>query len=167
MSLGSSLEVDIKTALANSDNATTSSNNIASAINSYLAGAEYGSGALTYSGSVAGSAFKLATEGSVSAAAAKWGSGVMSYWGATATGTPATPTQLDSVVSGTITAGTVGTTLTASLTTIFSSTEGTLDDKASEIASAIEDAVATIVVAWSEFAAGPPPVTLPLTGGIE
>jgi hypothetical protein len=164
VSLGTALEADIKDAITNSDNSTTSSNKVAAAINAYLSGAEYGDGALTYSSSVAGSAFKLSTEGTVNVASTKWSDAVMAYWGASATGVVGEPTQEASVVAGTIAGSTVGPSLKASLTSIFNNVGGTADSKSSEIAQAIEDAVATLVVAWTEIT--PPSSAVPLTGGI-
>lgn len=171
MALGTNLEADIRTALANSASASDSADLLATAINNYLSGAEYGEGAVLWSGSVVGPTFELAASGTAAGAASQWGNGVMSYWGAAgnAVGTAGEPTQLDSVVPPILIAGSVvGPALTASLTTIFSSVSNsdTLDGKAGDIAGAIESAITPIVVTWSEFSAGPPPVTLPLTGGI-
>jgi len=169
MALGTALEADIKTAIANSEDASTSANLIATAINNYLQPAEYGDGAVVYTSSVSGSSFELPTSGSASAAAAQWGTAIMGYYGAggIATGSPGDPTTLDEVVPPiTITASTVGPALTTSLTAVFNNVGGDIDSKASDIASAIETAISGIVVSWSEFAPGPPPVTTPFVGGI-
>lgn len=171
MALGTTLKDDIEDALANTTDSSVPSEELASAINSYLSGAVYGSGALTYSGSIPSDAFKLNSSGTASGAALQWANAIMGYWEGTATGVPATPTTLDVVVSGTIVATTVGPELNAAFLAIFSEvvegSKGELSYKAGKLADAITSAVGNIVVNWSEFTAGPPPVTLPLVGAIE
>jgi|26BtaG_2_1085354.scaffolds.fasta_scaffold02386_8 hypothetical protein len=170
MPLGTTLEADIKTAITNSEDASASATLIATAINNYLQPADYGDGAVLYSSSVAGSSFELAVPGTASAAATQWATAIMEYYGAggIATGDPGEPTTLDEVIPPiTITASTVGPALTTSLTSVFNNVGGDIDSKATDIASAIETAISGIVVNWVEFAAGPPPVNLPLVGGIS
>ena len=169
MSLGTALEADLNIALANSESSTDSSTLIASAINTYLSGAVYGDGAVTWSGSVSSDDFKLVTSGTASQAASQWATGVMKYWGASgvATGSAGTATTLDTVIAPIlVTASTVGPELTSAFTTIFSAVSGTQSGKATSLASAIEAAVGNIIVSWQEFTAGPPPVTTPFTGGV-
>lgn len=168
MALGTNLEADIKTAITNSTNSSTSAQLVADAINNYLSGAVYGDGAVLWSGSVSGPSFNLPTSGTASGAASQWGTAIMEYWGTggVATGDPGGPTELDEVVPPiTITASTVGPDITTALTTIFNDVGGTVDSKSASIAGAIETAVGAIVVNWSEFDAGVP-VTTPYVGGI-
>lgn len=128
MSLGTNLVVDIYNAVKPSDDASKFASGFATAVNNYLAGAEYGEGALTWTGATTEAMFQLPPPASATAATAAQaiGLGVMSYWtpAGVATGVPATPTQEEAVVSGQITATTVSTDVTAGLTTIFSDLKG-------------------------------------------
>jgi len=169
MALGTSLKDDIETALTDTTSGTDFGNKFASAINSYLSGAVYADGALTYSSSVAGSLFVLPVPNTPATAATTIANGVMSYWtpAGVVAGVPASPQNGGTaVVSGTITASTVSPLLTTSLTTVFSDISGkTVGAKAQEIADAVESAVTTIVTTHTETTPTGP--IGPFTGGIS
>ena len=170
MALGTALEADIKTALANSESASDSADLIATAINAYLLGALYANGAIVYSSAVVGATFQLATSGTASGAASQWAAGVQGYWGGgVVPGTPGAPQFGGSAVTAqTITASTVSTTLEPLLLTIFNNVGGTIDSKATDISEAIETAVATIITQHSEVNPAPPPPLLgPFPGTIS
>lgn len=170
MSLGTALEADIRIAITNSPDANISSDAIATAINNYLSGAVYASGAIVYSSLVVGPTFKLVTAGTASGAASQWALAVQGYWGGgVVPGTPGSPQNGGaSVTAQIITATTVSTTLEPALLTIFNNVGGTLDSKAADISGAIETAVATIVTQHSEVnPAAPPPLLGPFVGTIS
>ena len=171
MALGTTLGADIETALANSDNATTSSNLIATAINDYLQPAVYADGALTYTFTLLGPSFLLPTVGTAAAAATQWANAVQAYWvTGVVVGVAGRAQNGGSAVSPphAITASLVSATLQPLLLAVFSVVGGTLAGKATDIAAAIETAVATIVTAHSEVnAAAPPPLIGPFAGTIS
>jgi len=122
MSLGTTLEDDIKAAISPSDTSINFTEGMKTAITNYLSDAEYGEGAILWpTGEVAVTDFDLASSTSAAQAAAIIAQGVMSWWGdtGTATGVAGEPTQETSVVGGTITATGVLPALTASLTATF------------------------------------------------
>tara|TARA_R110002153_G_scaffold48948_3_gene138175 strand:- start:966 stop:1469 length:504 start_codon:yes stop_codon:yes gene_type:complete len=166
MSLGTTLEADILSAITNSEDADDFASGMASAINAYLSGAVYGAGTLTFTSSVSAAGFKLETSGTASGAATQIANHIQSYWGGVVAGVPAAPTALDVVVSGNIQAATVAATLKPKITAIFNDKEGSPSKVAESLADEISAVTKAIVVDWVEFAAGPPPVTLPLVGSI-
>lgn len=169
MALGTSLKDDIETALTDTTSATDFGNKFASAVNSYLSGAEYADGALTYSSSVAGTLFILPVPNTPATAATTIANGVMSYWtpAGSVAGVKGDPQKGGTaVIGGTITASTVAPLLTTSLTTVFSDISGkTVAAKAQEIADAVEAAIATIVTVHTETTPTGP--IGPFTGGIS
>lgn len=166
MSLGTNLEADILSALNNSEDANDFASGMASAINNYLSGAVYGTGALTYNSSVAAAGFILETSGTASAAATQIANHIQSYWGGVVAGVPATPTTLDVVVSGNIQAATVAAQLQPKIYSIFNDKGGSRSEVAKSLSDEISETTKAIIVDWVEFATGPPPVTLPLVGSI-
>lgn len=126
MSLGTSLVLDVYTAIKPTETGTVFPTAFATAVNNYLGGAVYADGALTYASSVTSAMFTIPAVGTAASAAAIIGLGVMSYWTASGVvpGVAGVATTEALVLSGTITASTVGPAVTAAITTIFSDLAG-------------------------------------------
>jgi len=121
MTLGTNLVQDVYRATLPSSSPTAFVTNLQTAVDNYLATAVYGGGALTYE-SAGVPPFVLPVVGTPAGAATLIATSVMNYWlpAGAAVGVAGEPTQETSVVAGTITATSVATDLTATLTTIFS-----------------------------------------------
>lgn len=174
MALGTSLKADIKTSIMNSTERVDFATNLATAVNNYLSGAVYAGGSGVYASALPSTLFLLPTNGTVQPAATLISNGVQSYWGLAVSASNGVPTRSGvSVVACTILAPAVATTLQPALVSIFTrntvtenDTSQTIDAKATEIADAIESAVATITTTHTELnALGV--VLGPFTGGIE
>lgn len=124
MSLGTDLVLDIYRAITASGVASSFPAGIQTAVGNYLSDAEYGEGALTYV-SAGVPSFSLPTEGTPAGAATTIATAITNYWmpAGVGVGIAGEPTVETTVVSGTITATTVLTDLTSSLTAIFADVE--------------------------------------------
>ena len=167
MALGSSLVADVKVAITNSEDFTEFASNLATAINSYLSGAIYAGGSGLYTSSIPPTTFLLPDTESVVSSATIIALGTQSYYlSGVVPAIVGSPTNGGvSVASCVITGSLISPTLQASLQAIFSDLGGTLDSKASEIASAIETAIATITTSHIELTAVGVPIG-PFIGGI-
>lgn len=133
-------------------------NGFASAVDTYLADAEYNGGALLYTSATVPSAFLLSLNDDASSAADKIATGVTAYF-LPGVGLPGTPVAGGlSVVSGNILAPTLQATLKAKLLVIFKKVDktDTLDSKVADIADAIHTSVLTVTTTHIELMPGTP-----------